>query len=252
MFEIIILSIVQGITEFLPISSSSHLLIISKITNFSYASLLLDISLHIGSFFAVLIYFRNEIVEIFKDINKLIFLITAVFPILVIGFIFSKTGFIDNLRNLEVIGWMTIIFGFLLFLSDKSQTKKNYSKNFHLKDALIIGFVHSLAIIPGVSRSGISITVCRFLSYNRVDSAKISFLLSIPTLLVISIFGIYNLNLNDNINFKEINYLAILGSFIFSYVTIKFFLEYLKKFSLNLFFYYRTFLGLIILYYAYN
>jgi len=252
MFEIIILSVVQGISEFLPISSSSHLIIISKITNFSYASLLLDISLHIGSFFAVLTYFRNEIVEIFKDIKKLIFLLAAVFPILILGFIFSTTGFIDDLRNLKIIGWMTIIFGFLLFLSDKSKAKKNYSKNFDLKDALIIGFAHSLAIIPGVSRSGISITACRFLSYNRVESAKISFLLSIPTLLIVSIFGVYNLNSNYSIDVKEINYLSIIGSFIFSYITIKFFLEYLKRFSLSFFFYYRIFLGLTILYYAYQ
>ena len=82
----------------------------------------------------------------------------------------------DNLRGLKVIGWMTIIFGVLLFMSDKSAIKKNYKSEFNFKDALIIGLIHSIAIIPGVSRSGVAITACRFLSYSRVDSAKISFL----------------------------------------------------------------------------
>ncbi len=252
MLEILILSIVQGITEFLPISSSAHINLISKLTNFSFSGLLLDISLHIGSFFAVIIYFRNEICEMFKNLRKLSFLVIAVIPILILGFLVSAMDLADNLRNLKVIGWMTIIFGILLFISDKSKIRKDYKSEFNLKDALIIGLMHSIAIIPGVSRSGVAITACRFLSYSRVDSAKISFLISIPTLLAVSIYGIYSLNLNKDINLQSISILSMLGSFFFSYITIKFFLEFLKKFTLNFFVYYRIIIGVVILYYGYS
>ena len=252
MLEIFILSIVQGITEFLPISSSAHIHLISKLTNFSFSGLLLDISLHIGSFFAVLIYFRNEIFVMIKNLRKLSYLIVAVLPILVLGFLVTKMDFSDNIRSLKIIGWMTIIFGVLLFLSDKSKVKKSYQNQFNMKDAIIIGLIHSIAIVPGVSRSGVAMTACRFLSYSRIDSAKISFLISIPTLLAVSIYGIYSLNSNSDINIQSINILSILFSFFFSYITIKFFLKFLKKFSLNFFVYYRIIIGLVILYYGYN
>ena len=186
------------------------------------------------------------------NFKKLSFLIIAVTPILILGFFISQTTIVDSLRNLKVIGWMTVIFGIFLFLSDKVEVKKNYSENFNFKDALIIGLIHCFAIIPGVSRSGVSITTCRFLSYDRVNSAKISFLISIPTLFAVSIFGIYNLSFNEVIDVKKINVISIFSSFVFSYLTIKFFLEYLKKFTLSFFVYYRVIIGLIILYYAYN
>ena len=252
MLEIFILSIVQGVTEFLPISSSAHINLISKFTNVSFSGLLLDISLHIGSFLAVIIYFRKDIFKISKDFRKLSYLVVAVTPILVLGFLITKMDFADNMRTLKLIGWMTIIFGILLFISDKSKIKKKYKSGFNFKDALIIGLIHSIALIPGVSRSGVAITACRFLSYSRVDSAKISFLISIPTLLAVSIYGIYTLNLNKNIDIQSISILSILGSFFFSYITIKYFLEFLKKFTLNFFVYYRIIIGVIILFYAYN
>ena len=175
MLEIFILSIVQGVTEFLPISSSAHINLISKLTNVSYSGLLLDISLHIGSFLAVIIYFRKDVFEIFKDFRKLSYLFVAVTPILFLGLLITKMDFADNLRSLKLIGWMTIIFGVLLFMSDKSKIKKNYKNEFNFKDALIIGLIHSIALIPGVSRSGVAITACRFLSYSRVTQLKSHF-----------------------------------------------------------------------------
>ena len=187
-----------------------------------------------------------------KNLRKLSYLIVAVLPILVLGFLVTKMDFSDNIRSLKIIGWMTIIFGVLLFLSDKSKVKKSYQNQFNMKDAIIIGLIHSIAIVPGVSRSGVAMTACRFLSYSRIDSAKISFLISIPTLLAVSIYGIYSLNSNSDINIQSINILSILFSFFFSYITIKFFLKFLKKFSLNFFVYYRIIIGLVILYYGYN
>ena len=125
------------------------------------------------------------------------------------------------------------------------------NKDFKYSSALFIGLFQVLSLVPGVSRSGITITAARFLKFNREDSAKISFLISIPTLGVASLYGLKNLITNGNFEISTLNFLSIILSFIFSYLTIKFFLQFLKKFSLLSFVIYRIILGVIILIYAY-
>ena len=145
----------------------------------------------------------------------------------------------------------TIIFGILLFVSDKFKLKNEVNKDFNLKSALIIGIFQVLSLIPGVSRSGITITAARILNFKRLDSAKISFLLSIPSLGAVSLFGLKNIISSPNIEFSILNLISIFLSFLFSLITIKYFLQYLKKFSLSLFVYYRVALGVILLIIAY-
>jgi len=251
MLEIIILSLIQGITEFLPISSSAHLILLSNILEFRNQSLNVDVSLHIGSFMAIIIYFYKDLVNFIKNKDLFLKIIISSIPIMVVGYLLVKFDVIDNLRNLKIIGWTTIIFGVLLYISDQFKIDKKLDKSFTLKSALFVGFFQILALIPGVSRSGITITAARMLNFDRFDSAKISFLLSIPTLAAVSFFGIRNLIINDNLNFSSINILSIVLSFIFSYITIKFFLRYIQKFNLNVFVYYRVILGLLLLAYAY-
>ena len=123
--------------------------------------------------------------------------------------------------------------------------------NFSYKSAIIIGLLQVLSLIPGVSRSGISITGARFLQFKRIEAAKISFLLSIPTLGAVTIFGLRNLYLSDNLELSALNLISIICSFIFSFVTIHFFLRYIQKFSLNLFVIYRLILGIVLLFLAY-
>lgn len=251
MIEIFILSIIQGITEFLPISSSSHLILISEYFNFETQSLSIDVSCHIGSFFAVLVYFRDEILNFFN--NKILFakILISSLPVMIIGFFLAETGLIENIRNLKTIAWTTIIFGILLYISDKFKIEKNIENNFSIKSAVFIGLFQILSLMPGVSRSGIAITAARFLNYKRVDSAKISFLLSIPILAAVSIFGFKNIFFSNDIFLTKTNIISILLSFLFSLVTIKFFLDYIKKFSLNVFVYYRILLGLFLLFFTY-
>ena len=251
MIEIFILSLVQGITEFLPVSSSSHLILISKYLNFDNKNLSIDISLHIGSFFAVLFYFNKDIVKFFN--NKVIFLkiLISSIPVMIVGFFLVETGIIEKIRNIKIIAFTTIIFGILLFISDKFKLEKEIDKNFTLKSALFIGILQILSLIPGVSRSGIAITAARILNFKRVDSAKISFLISIPILGAVTFFGIKNLISSDDLNFTYLNLLSIIVSFFFSLITIKFFLKYINKFNLNIFVYYRIFLGLLLLFLAY-
>tara|TARA_B100001248_G_scaffold50663_1_gene32816 strand:- start:817 stop:1575 length:759 start_codon:yes stop_codon:yes gene_type:complete len=247
MLEIIILSFIQGVTEFLPISSSSHLIIIANYLNFSNQNLTLDVSLHIGSFLAVLVFFNKEILSFFKNTDLFLKILISSIPTILIGFILVKTGLIDKLRNIEVIGWTTIIFGILLYYSDKFKLDKTIDNNYTYKSALIIGLLQILSLVPGVSRSGIAITAARLLNFKRYDSAKISFLLSIPTLAAVSIYGITNIFSSQNLFFSYLNFFSIIFSFIVSFLTIKYFLEYIKKFNLNVFVLYRIILGAIIL-----
>ena len=249
--ELIVLSLVQGITEFLPISSSSHLIILSKFLDFAKEDLLKNISLHIGSFLAVLAYFRNEILNYVKYKKIFLLIVIASTPVIILGYFLVKFEIIDFLRGIKIIGWTTIIFGILLYISDKFNVQKKLEYDFDLKSSIIIGIFHAISLIPGVSRSGIAITFARFLGFNRVDAAKISFLLSIPTLLAVSLYGLYGLYEINDLAIKKINLLFVLMSFLFSYITIVFFLQFLKKFSLIVFVVYRVILGFILLYFAY-
>tara|TARA_B100000686_G_scaffold312223_1_gene356554 strand:- start:180 stop:947 length:768 start_codon:yes stop_codon:yes gene_type:complete len=245
--EILILSAIQGISEFLPVSSAAHLVLVSKYYAFTNQNLLIDICLHLGSLLAIILYFRNDLFHFIKNRNFLIKILTGTIPIIPVGYIVYQTELINQLRNLEVIGWMSLIFGILLYVSDKSKITKKIDTEFTNKSAIFIGLFQVLALIPGVSRSGITITSGRMLGFNRVDAAKISFFLSIPTLAAASVIGIYNVYREGS---AELNFLAIIAvifSFIFSYITIALFFNFIKKFSLNIFVIYRIALSLFIL-----
>ena len=250
MIEILILSFVQGITEFLPISSSSHLILTNEFLNFKHSNLAIDVSMHIGSFFAVITYFTKTYLILLK-IKSFLKVFIASVPVMIIGFFLAETKLIESLRSMKVIGWTTLIFGILLFLSDNFKLDKKIDTDFSYKSAIIIGIYQIFSLIPGVSRSGITITAARFLSFDRFDSAKIAFLLSIPTLGAVSIYGIKNLAISEDFNFSILNIICILLSFLFSLITIKFFLKYIKRFSLKIFVIYRIILGVIVLFFAY-
>ena len=245
--EILILSAIQGISEFLPVSSAAHLVLVSKYYSFTNQNVLIDLCLHLGSLIAIIIYFRNDLFHFVKNKNFLIKILVGTIPIIPVGYILYQTKLIDQLRSLEVIGWMSLIFGILLYVSDRSKVTKKIDTTFTNKSAIIIGLFQILALIPGVSRSGITITSGRMLGFNRFDSAKISFFLSIPTLAAASTLGIYNIY---KVGSAELNFLAIIAvifSFIFSYFTIALFIKFIQKFSLNIFIIYRIALSLFIL-----
>ena len=243
--ETSILAIIQGIFEFIPVSSSAHLILVTKINDFQTASLQLDICLHLGSLIAIIFYFRKDLINIFENKSLAVLILLGSIPLILVGFILHSTGFIEKLRSLEVIAWTTLLFGLLLFFADKQTIKKKIDLDLNLKNVIIIGLFQALAVIPGVSRSGVIITASRFLNFDRIDSAKIAFYLSIPALAGASVLGISDL-INDEIKFDFIFLLSILLSFIISYITIKYFLIFVSKFSLNLFVYYRIFLSIIL------
>ena len=245
--EILILSIIQGVSEFLPVSSAAHLVLVGKYYAFVNQSLLIDICLHLGSLIAIIFYFRNDFFSFIKNKNFLIKILIGTIPIIPVGFILYQTGLIQQLRSLEIIGWMSLIFGVLLYISDKSKITKKIDKAFTNKSAIFVGLFQVLALIPGVSRSGITITAGRFLGFNRFESAKISFFLSIPTLSAASLLGIYNIYKEGSIELNFLAIIAVIFSFTFSYITIALFLKFIQEFSLNIFIIYRIVLSVFIL-----
>ena len=251
MIEVLILSLIQGVTEFIPISSSSHLILISEYIKFDKQSLSIDVSLHIGSFLAIMFYFKKDILNFVVNKELFIKIFISSIPVLLIGYILTQTNFIEELRNIKIIAWTTLIFGILLFISDKFKLEKTIESNFSFRSALFIGFFQVVALIPGVSRSGIAITAARILNFKRIDAAKISFLLSVPILGGVSIYGVKNIITSPDISFSLLNLISILLSFVFSFITIKYFMKFLKKFSLSVFVVYRIILGFCLLIFSY-
>ncbi len=243
--ETLILSIIQGISEFIPVSSSAHLLIISRLSDFNVSNLQLDISLHLGSLLAIILFFRKELINIINNKNIFLLIILGSIPLVIVGYIFYSTNLIDQFRNLKVVAWTTLIFGILLYFSDKFELKNKISSELNIKSIIIIGLFQILAIIPGVSRSGIVITASRFLKFDRVESSKIAFYLSIPALAGASVLGFKDV-IDDQINFDAIFIFSTSTSFLFSYFTIKYFLIYVKIFSLSFFVIYRIVLSIIL------
>ena len=243
--EVLILSAIQGISEFLPISSSAHLILVSSLYEFKSSSLLIDISLHLGSLFAIIYYFKMDLLDIKNNKRLLSLIIVGSIPLIIVGYVLYSTGIIYELRDVKVIAWATLIFGVVLYVADRNRFDKKISSNLNLRSIFFISIFQILSLIPGVSRAGITITAARILRFNRLDSSKISFLLSIPALSGASFLGLKDV-FSQSVEFNYLVIIAILTSFIFSFVTVKFFLIYINKFSMNAFVIYRIIIALIL------
>jgi len=245
--EILILSAIQGVSEFLPVSSAAHLVLVSQYYSFNNQNLLIDICLHLGSLIAIIVYFRKELFNFINNKNFLIKILVGTIPIIPVGYILYQTELIEKLRSLEVITWSTLIFGIFLYISDKKKVTSKIESNFTIKSAIFFGLFQVLALIPGVSRSGITISAGRVLGFSRFDSAKVSFFLAIPALFAASSLGIYNIYKVDSVELNFLAIIAVIFSFTFSYITIALFLNFVKKFSLKIFAIYRIILSLFLL-----
>ena len=243
--EILILSAIQGISEFLPISSSAHLIIVSNLYDLKTSSLLIDISLHLGSLLAIVFFFRKDLFDLRNNQKLLSLIIIGSLPLIIFGYILHTTELIHFFRNIKIIAWTTLIFGIILYFADQRKINQNISTNLDIKSIIFIGLFQILALIPGVSRAGITMTAARFLKFNRFESGKISFLLSIPALAGASFLGLKDI-FNEPIELNYVVVIAVILSFLFSYVTVKFFLNYLNKFSFNIFVIYRIIISLIL------
>ena len=243
--EVLLLSAIQGVSEFLPISSSAHLILVSSLYEFKSSSLLIDISLHLGSLFAILYYFRMDLLDVKNNKRLISLIVVGSIPLIIFGYVLYSTGIIYELRNVKIIAWTTLIFGIILYIADRNRFDKKISSNLNYQSILFISVFQILSLIPGVSRAGITITAARILKFNRLDSSKISFLLSIPALSGASFLGLKDI-FYQSVEFNYLVFIAIFTSFVFSFVTVKFFLIYINKFSMNVFVAYRIIIALIL------
>lgn len=194
--QIVVLALVQGITEFLPISSSGHLILVPLIAQWPDQGLLLDIAVHVGSLGAVLVYFRNDLTRMLQgafrtpegageaDSGRRLILMIGIgtLPVLAAGLALKSFG-TNELRSIVVIGWTSLVFGIILYLADRFAPQRKAVETLTAGGALLIGLAQVLALVPGTSRAGITITAARLLGLRRDESARFSMLLAIPTIL---------------------------------------------------------------------
>ena len=263
--QLVWLSLLQGLTEFLPISSSGHLILFAKFSSFADQGLAVDVALHLGSFLAVLIYFHKIIAEMvvsvfsnkmlpnFKNENNRLayFIVFASIPALLVGFFLRHYG-MEALRSPKIIGWTILIYGLFLYFADKYGKTEKSVREISFKESMLIGLAQCLALIPGTSRSGVTITVARALGVDRSEAAKFSMLLSLPTILAAASLEGYRL-------FKyghplEIVWAtdAVIYSFIASIVVIYAMMKWLKKSTYLPFVFYRVILGVVLILYSYG
>ena len=259
LYHIVILALIQGISEFLPISSSGHLVLTHYLLGESEPVLcwqqnrLLDVAVHVGTLLSVMIYFRKDLLSIVKHFNKPKssefklggHIILASLPVIIVGFILQQFQF-SFLCLLEVMAWMTLIFGIVLYFADKFDMKRNLS-DMNYAHAFFIGLSQALALIPGVSRSGITMTSARFLGFSRIEAAKFSLLLSI-----VAISGAGTLSGLEIIETKNYAFtfdilIAVILSFIAGLVAIFLMMKWLAKASFLPFVIYRIILGTLLL-----
>tara|TARA_B100001094_G_scaffold333376_1_gene411219 strand:- start:1983 stop:2780 length:798 start_codon:yes stop_codon:yes gene_type:complete len=258
--HIIFLALIQGLTEFLPVSSSAHLILPAQLLGWEDQGLLFDIAVHLGSLGAVMLYFRQDIIDLLRawlrsciqrehtDDSRFAWLIIlATLPAVLLGLVCAD--FIDlHLRSAQVIAITTLVFGVLLWWSDRAPSQKYHEKQLTWKKALAIGLAQALALIPGTSRSGITITVGLMLGLTRVAAARFSFLLSIPLILGASAYMSAKWFTTEQILDAQSLGLGIVLSFIAAYLCIHFFLKVIQKMGLLPFVLYRLALAVVLFY----
>ena len=246
LLQIIILSIIQAITEFLPISSSAHLLLPSKVLGWPDQGLIFDITVHFATLMAVLIYFRDEFLRLSFYVSKtFLFLVISTLPIVLIALFVEGIG--DYRWSLTSIAYANIFFALLLYISEKTSQQNYSNSDMTAKHAIIIGLFQTFSLISGASRSGTAITGSLFLGYRKSEAAKYSLMLSIPTILGALVFSFLEYQtLEEDINILT-TFMAFLTTFTVSYLSISLFLGLVKKLGYMPFIVYRLILGIILL-----
>ena len=261
--QIIVLAVVQGITEFLPISSSGHLILVPKLMNWEDQGLVVDVMTHLGTLFAILIYFWRDVARILRGALELlkgrvtddgrlaIYILLATIPAIGFGIFLKTLGYTDLERNVAVVAWNTVLYGLLMLVADLVGPQNRTISNITLGSALLIGVAQALALIPGTSRSGVTITAARFLGFTRPDAARFSFLLGIPATAGAVVFTVGDAFASGQPVTIDAVYCAGL-TFLAGLAAIAFLMTLLKRVSLLPFVLYRMVLGgfLLVLLYA--
>ncbi len=249
--QLIILAIIQGLTEFLPISSSAHLILLPALTDWPDQGPLMDVAVHVGSLFAVLLYFRRDMVSVMMGMadmlqnrhtqasRLLFYLVIATVPIIVVGGLVHLSGLLDRLRSIEVIAWATIVFGILLYLGDRQSVANRRIQDMSARMALVIGLAQCFALIPGTSRAGVTMTVARYFGFERTEAARFSMLLAVPTISAFGLLAGLDVVRQGDLALGRDAALAVALSFLCAFGAIWFFMRLLERISLTPFVIYR-------------
>ena len=252
--QIIVIAVVQGITEFLPISSSGHLILVPNIMHWPDQGQFVDVMVHVGTLLAILIYFWRDVwritlgaIELCKgnvtdDGRLAIYILLASIPAVAFGIFLKKFGFADLERNVAVVAWNTILYGILMLIADMVGPQDRTMAKMTLGSALVIGVAQALALIPGTSRSGVTMTAARFLGFNRPDAARFSFLLGIPAIAGAGVFTLGDAIASGEPITMDAFYCAVL-TFFAGLAAIAFLMALIKRVSFLPFVLYRMVLG---------
>lgn len=254
-FQLLLIAIVQGISEFLPISSSGHLILIPKLTELPDQGPLIDIAVHVGSLLAIIIYFWRDAWGLVRGglsnvgladdpQQKSLFRWIAIgtIPAVLLGGAFYAFDVLDSFRSTTLVGVNLIVFGILLGLADKVGKQEKSYEQLTMRDAILVGMAQALALIPGTSRSGVTMTMARALGYERVEAARFSFLLSMPAVAGAGILIAFDLA--EASAAMQADALIAGGlTFVSAFLTMAFLMNFLKKASMMVFVVYRVLLG---------
>ena len=257
--QIVVLALIQGISEFLPISSSGHLLLVPVLTDWPDQGVLTDVMVHMGSFLAVVVYFWRDCVNLLLGAIDMLrgrmnawgrlalLIVVATIPAVILGIVLDKIGFMDAVRDMpEIVAWNAIVFGILLYLCDHYGLTTRRMSDMTLKPAIIIGLAQAIAIIPGTSRSGITMTAARALGFERPEAARFSFLLGIPAIAGAGVFKIGDaVATGQTISFAMI--LTAVLTFFVALGTIAVLMKMVRYMSFLPFAVYRVLLGAVLL-----
>jgi undecaprenyl-diphosphatase len=264
-FNLLLIALIQGITEFLPVSSSGHLILLPSLTGLDDQGQIIDVAAHLGTLAAVVLYFWADVKLALAGTLRLmrgkidtqgaflaLCLLIATVPVIIIGFILKITGLSDAMRGIAVIGWAMIIFGIVLYWADQKGSTEKTAAQWSLKDAFQMGLWQALALIPGTSRSGITITAGRMLGYSRTDAAKLSMLMSIPTIIAsAALLGLDVIGTADAGAIRDIG-IVMAMSFAAALLALTLMMRLLKSVSFTPYVIYRIALGVMLLWIAYT
>ncbi len=263
LFQLILVAIVQGITEFLPVSSSGHLILLPNLTGLADQGLVIDVAVHVGTLGAVVLYFWSDVKRAFWGLFKLsdltdpdarlaLGLVVATVPVVIAGLLLKLSGYDQALRSITVVGWSTLVFGIVLYWSDQRGAVTKTAQDWNLKDAVIMGLWQVLALIPGTSRSGITITGARQLGYDRGDAARLAMLMSIPTILASGVLLSFDVLSDMDMGAARDSAIAAAFAFVAALVALHFMMRLLQSVSFTPYVIYRIALGLLLLAIAYT
>ncbi len=264
-FNLLLVALIQGITEFLPISSSGHLILLPSLTGLDDQGQIIDVAAHIGTLAAVVLYFWPDVRLALLGTLRLLrgkidtqgaflalCLLIATIPVILFGLFLKVTGLSEAMRGIAVIGWTMLIFGVVLYWADQKGPIEKTTENWTLKDAFNMGLWQAIALIPGTSRSGITITAGRMLGYTRTDAARLSMLMSIPT--IIASGALLSVDVIGAAEASDLRDIAIVVamSFAAALLALTLMMRLLRDVSYTPYVIYRIALGLVLLWIAYT